>query len=103
MPPDPRPFPRTSTCAIPPADSSSMPHANADIDTFTPENISFVEIFPPIGIARVGNSGTIAGQRRDGLAVEYFLGPEVPLGTAQPAHGFRDKGGRIKRQVRAQA
>ena len=73
--------------------------------TLTPTNIAFVEIFPPIGIARVGNSGTIAGERRPQLAVEYFIGPEVPLSTAQPkrdpqtGYSFRDSKGRIKRQV----
>ena len=45
-------------------------------------------IYPPIGIARVGNSPS-----------EYFLGPEVPEPAARPAGYYRDASGAIKRQA----
>jgi len=45
-------------------------------------------IYPPIGIARVGNSPS-----------EYFLGPEVPEPAARPAGYYRDAAGAIKRQA----
>jgi hypothetical protein len=49
--------------------------------------IEKVAIYPPIGIARIGNS------------TEYYLAPELP---GQPAHaegGFKDGTGRVKKQV----
>ncbi|MET8112787.1 LodA/GoxA family CTQ-dependent oxidase [Streptomyces prasinus] len=46
------------------------------------------EIHPSLGIARVGNSPT-----------EFFIGPEVPGVPPQPAGGFKDAEGRVKRQV----
>lgn len=50
--------------------------------------ISYAKIFPPIGIARVGNS-----------QAEFFIGPESPGHEANPDGGFKDKYGRIKRQA----
>jgi hypothetical protein len=47
-----------------------------------------VRIFPPIGIARLGNS-----------EVGYFIGPEIPDDAVAPAGGYRDSGGFIKRQA----
>ncbi|WP_321473688.1 LodA/GoxA family CTQ-dependent oxidase [uncultured Paludibaculum sp.] len=49
--------------------------------------IQTIKIFPPIGIARLGNS-------RDG----YFIGPERPDEVVTPAGGFRDGTG-LKRQA----
>ncbi|GGV07137.1 hypothetical protein GCM10010260_51010 [Streptomyces filipinensis] len=46
------------------------------------------EIHPSLGIARVGNSPT-----------EFFIGPEVPGVPPQPAGGFKDGEGRVKRQA----
>src|ERR1051325_593356 len=45
-------------------------------------------IYPGIGVARVGNSPD-----------EYFIGPEAPGEVPQPAGGFKDSAGRIKRQA----
>lgn len=45
-------------------------------------------IHPGIGIARIGNSTD-----------EYFIGPEAPGEVAAPTGGFKDRSGRIKRQV----
>lgn len=45
-------------------------------------------IYPGVGIARVGNSKT-----------DYFIGPEAPGEVPQPAGGFKDERGRIKRQA----
>jgi hypothetical protein len=45
-------------------------------------------IHPAIGVARVGNSPG-----------EHFLGPEVPGPHPEPTGGFKDSGGRIKRQA----
>ena len=47
-----------------------------------------VKIFPPIGVARLGNSPS-----------DYFIGPERPADPAVPIGGFRDAGGLIKRQA----
>ncbi|WP_435019961.1 LodA/GoxA family CTQ-dependent oxidase [Tundrisphaera sp. TA3] len=44
-------------------------------------------IYPPIGIARVGNSPE-----------EYFIGPEVPDPPAKEPGSYRDQEGRLKRQ-----
>ena len=52
------------------------------------KGIAYAKIFPPIGIARVGNSPS-----------EYFIGPEAPGHAPEPAGGFKDKQGRIKRQA----
>jgi hypothetical protein len=57
-----------------------------------PTNIAYIDIFPPIGIARVGNSD------------QYYIGPEIPgrndtpdAGTAN--EGFKDKNMKVKRQA----
>lgn len=49
-------------------------------------------IFPPIGIARVGNS------RAPGEA-GYFIGPEVPDQPALPQGEYKDAAGALKRQA----
>ncbi|SEC52005.1 hypothetical protein SAMN04489761_3215 [Tenacibaculum sp. MAR_2009_124] len=49
--------------------------------------ISHVSIYPPIGIARIGNSP------------EYFLASEVPGVEPQPTEGYKDNEGRIKKQA----
>ncbi|GJE98564.1 LodA-like domain-containing protein [Phanerochaete sordida] len=68
-----------------------------------PYQIARVEIFPPIGFARVGDSGVLPdGTRDDTDPVEYYYAPEVP-GLTEPPFGplesFRDKHQRIKRQA----
>jgi hypothetical protein len=50
--------------------------------------IKTIKIFPPIGIARLGNS-------KDG----YFIGPEKVGDIVIPADGFRDSAKLIKRQA----
>jgi len=45
-------------------------------------------IYPPIGIARVGNSPT-----------GWFVGPEVPGCSTVPIGGYKDSDGRLKRQA----
>lgn len=49
--------------------------------------IAKVAIFPAIGFSRVGN------------AEDWFLAPEVPGLLDEPEGGFKDKQGRIKKQV----
>ncbi|WP_299245831.1 LodA/GoxA family CTQ-dependent oxidase [uncultured Aquimarina sp.] len=49
--------------------------------------ISSVAIYPPIGIARIGNSS------------EYFMASEVPGVAPDPEGGYKDAGGRVKKQV----
>jgi hypothetical protein len=46
-------------------------------------------IHPAIGIARLGNSEAVDG---------HFVGPERPLDSTQPAGGYRDVSGLLKRQ-----
>ena len=57
----------------------------AQIDT---GKIAYCQIYPGIGIARIGNSPT-----------EFFIGPETPGEVVAPVNGFKDKAGRIKRQA----
>ena len=73
-----------------PSAGSSYP----DVDV---KKISYVEIFPPIGVARVGNSGSKNGLRSG--PVDYFLAPELPQTEYFPAGGYRDGNQAIKRQV----
>ena len=49
--------------------------------------ITRAAIFPPIGVSRVGN------------AESWFLAPEVPGLLPEPAGGFKDGPGKIKKQV----
>jgi hypothetical protein len=53
-----------------------------------PDEIESLAIHPAIGVARVGNAED-----------EYFLAPEVIGATPEDPDGYRDKEGRIKRQV----
>jgi hypothetical protein len=46
-----------------------------------------LKIFPPIGIARVGDSQ------------EFFIGPELPGDISPPPGGYRDASCRIRRQA----
>ncbi|KAL1952428.1 hypothetical protein VTO73DRAFT_1577 [Trametes versicolor] len=75
-------------------------------DRVDPAKIARVEIFPPIGIARVGNSGaTDTGEPDPKSKIEFFYGPEVPGITDVPhvfgvrEWSFRDGSGKIKRQA----
>ncbi len=56
-----------------------------EIDT---GKIAYCQIYPGVGIARIGNSPT-----------EFFIGPETPGQVVAPVGGFKDKCGRIKRQA----
>jgi hypothetical protein len=49
--------------------------------------ISYVAIYPPVGIARIGNSP------------EHFLASEIPGVSTVPDGGYKDKKGRIKKEV----
>ena len=51
------------------------------------ESITRVAIYPPIGVARVGNSA------------EYYLASDLPGVMADAAGGFKDGTGRVKKQV----
>ena len=74
--------------------------------SFRPEDISYVDIFPPIGIARAG------GQRRPLLQIywfwssidfadsaEWYLGSEIPGVEHIPNSKFKDAEHKIKRRV----
>jgi L-Lysine epsilon oxidase N-terminal/L-lysine epsilon oxidase C-terminal domain/Iron-containing redox enzyme len=50
--------------------------------------IAYCEIYPSIGIARLGDSPT-----------GYYVGPEAPGNPPKPEGGFKDPEGRIKRQA----
>jgi L-Lysine epsilon oxidase N-terminal/L-lysine epsilon oxidase C-terminal domain len=52
-----------------------------------PKPITRVAVYPPIGIARVGNSP------------EHYLAPEVPGHAAVSPGGYKDRRGRVKKQV----
>ena len=66
------------------------PSADATYDPVSSDQIAYVEIFPPVGITRFGDSER-----------EYFLAPEVPDRTSPPAGivNFRDSEQHIRRQV----
>lgn len=49
--------------------------------------IKSVAIYPPIGIARIGNSE------------EYFFAPDIPGVEIAPEGGYKDGDGRVKKQV----
>jgi len=51
------------------------------------KNIASVSIYPPIGVARVGNSD------------EYFLASDIPGVAPHPKGGFKDDEGRVKKQA----
>lgn len=70
-----------------------------EIPSINPSDIAHVEIFPPIGVGRVGDSGTISGRRVHDRDIEYYYGPEVPGRTDHRFGGFRDQYKAIKRQV----
>ncbi|PTX61680.1 hypothetical protein C8N46_104324 [Kordia periserrulae] len=50
-------------------------------------NIKSVAIYPPIGIARIGNSD------------EYYFAPDIPGVELTPKGGYKDGDGRVKKQV----
>ncbi|CAE7215436.1 unnamed protein product [Rhizoctonia solani] len=52
-----------------------------------PEDIACVDIYPPINVARVGDSS------------EHFIGSEVPGVEPTPDGGFKDKDHKIKKQA----
>ena len=62
----------------------------AILDNSALDEIVSVRIYPPIGIARVGNS-----KEKDG----WFYGPEIPGRVEAPDDGFKDDKGAVKRQV----
>lgn len=64
--------------------------ANSSKRPVDPAQIFSVSIYPPIGIARVGNSVDDNG---------WFYGPEVPGRFDEPPGGFKDAHGAVKRQV----
>ncbi|CAE6501242.1 unnamed protein product, partial [Rhizoctonia solani] len=56
---------------------------------FNPEDIAYADIYPPINVARVGDSD------------KYFIGSEVPGVEPIPEGGFKDEDQKIKKQVDA--
>ncbi|KAG0698475.1 hypothetical protein DFH29DRAFT_941178 [Suillus ampliporus] len=72
--------------------------------SFTPADISYIQIFPPIGIARLGDSGfdLSTGNLDPDSKIECFLPSEIPGTEDIPADlkgQFRDSKNRIKRQA----
>lgn len=51
------------------------------------ENIHSVAIYPPVGIARIGNSE------------EYYFASDLPGQVEKPAGGYKDADGKVKKQV----
>ncbi|KAJ3568660.1 hypothetical protein NP233_g5566 [Leucocoprinus birnbaumii] len=68
----------------------SDPSRQETYSAVNPDDISYVEIFPPVGITRFGDSED-----------EFFLAPEVPGHTDLPYNltKFRDDKQRIRRQA----
>ncbi|KAF9483975.1 hypothetical protein BDN70DRAFT_954169 [Pholiota conissans] len=57
------------------------------------DHIASVGIYPPIGIARVGNS------TEPNIGDGWYYGPEVPGRYDEPPGGFKDTTGAVKRQA----
>ena len=53
----------------------------------TENEINHIAIYPPVGIARIGNSP------------EHFLASDLPGESEVPTKGYKDKKGRIKKEV----
>lgn len=53
----------------------------------TDQTIQRVAIYPPVGIARIGNSS------------EYYFASDLPNAIEKPKGGFKDKEGKVKKQV----
>ncbi|NEQ64002.1 MAG: hypothetical protein F6K21_00440 [Symploca sp. SIO2D2] len=58
------------------------------IEYIMSQQITKVSIYPPIGIARVGNAPD-----------DYYFAPEIPGQPAQVEGGYKDSQGRLKKQV----
>ncbi|KAG8870437.1 hypothetical protein FRB97_009767 [Tulasnella sp. 331] len=52
---------------------------------FTPQEIAYVDIYPPVAIARVGDSQ------------KWYMGPEIPGVDPMPKAGFKDQDHKIKK------
>ena len=67
-----------------------------------PSKINYIQIFPPIGVARLGDSGFNLDTGKPDGNIDFFLPPEVPGNNNIPdalQGNFRDKKSRIKRMV----
>ena len=54
-----------------------------------PNDFDSIEVFPPLGIARMGNAKE-----------DYYIGPEIPGVLPPPVDGIKDANGDFKRQVK---
>ncbi|KAJ8591361.1 hypothetical protein M405DRAFT_860602 [Rhizopogon salebrosus TDB-379] len=71
--------------------------------SFTPTDIAYIQIFPPIGISRLGDSGFDLSKGKPDGDIEWFLPSEIPGTEDMPTSlqgQFRDANNRIKRQAR---
>src|SRR5499433_4364786 len=50
------------------------------------------KIFPPIGVARIGNCP-------DDSTSGFYVGPEIPGSVIVPTNGYKDAQGRVRRQA----
>ncbi|KAG2132996.1 hypothetical protein DEU56DRAFT_951148 [Suillus clintonianus] len=67
-----------------------------------PADIAYIQIFPPIGIARLGDSGFDLSTGKSDGDIDWFLPSEIPGTEDMPADlngRFRDAKNRIKRQA----
>ncbi|KDQ58316.1 hypothetical protein JAAARDRAFT_46828 [Jaapia argillacea MUCL 33604] len=72
------------------------------METFNPFEVASVKIFPPIGVARVGDSGFDLEAGRDDGHIQFFVPSEIPGVEELPPElqgNFRDEMFRIKRQA----
>ncbi|KDQ52189.1 hypothetical protein JAAARDRAFT_703348 [Jaapia argillacea MUCL 33604] len=72
------------------------------METFNPFDVASVKIFPPIGVARVGDSGFDLEAGVDDGDIKFFMPPEIPGVEDVPPElqgNFRDEMNRIKRQA----
>lgn len=50
------------------------------------------KIFPPIGVARIGNNTSTSPG-------DFYVGPEIPGTVIVPPNGYKDSSGKVRRQA----
>ena len=73
--------------------------------SFDPTKISYVDIYPPIAVARVGGKDSVTSKSYNLTMLlsdspAWYLGSQIPGKELIPEGGFKDADHKIKRQVR---
>jgi len=73
--------------------------------SFDPTKISYVDIYPPIAVARVGGKDSVTSKSYNLTMLlsdspTWYLGSQIPGKELIPEGSFKDADHKIKRQVR---